>query len=636
VCFEGYMGGDCSLQSCPFGLAWVDYATGNDIAHNPAECSNMGACDRSSGVCECRTGWDGTACDRLRCPSQCNLRGKCLSLLYYAQTKDPGLDMDVFPGPPDEINKVYTYTTNWDTEKIYGCSCDSAFYGPDCSLQYCPSGDDPRTLGQFNEKQKGICKAGGGTFTLTFRGQTTKPIPYNADSSTLKSALEELTTITRVKITFFNDAACNAQKGEWTVEFEQEFGDVPMIVANGEDLFFSDGSISTEIAMSEMIRGDKENLECSGRGICDVTTGFCTCSTNYKTSNGENLIGTRGDCGHVYQSVSACPGLISCSGHGECSGPSEYKCGCSAGWRGADCSERECPRAVSWFDRPSANEELHIKEYTECGNMGLCDRTTGKCTCFDGFTGGACDRLSCPGSPTCSGHGECYSMYDLAKRATINGVIQDYTYGDTPNNPLTWDAEMIMGCVCNEGYHGYDCSLMSCPTGDNPDSRLQQDETQVLTCIDGDATGTVTFRYKEVLSEPVDVSAMSHTLQAALEAMPNIRRVHVFQTNATKEETHEEVMCSPSGSSVGVTFLTEHGDLPLLEVAATTGGASMTITESIKGTKENAVCSDRGICDESTGLCTCFPGYAGSDGMGGPGIINDCGHVEKIITSMDA
>ena len=136
ACFDGFTGGDCSLFTCPYGDAWVDYPTGIDDAHNPAECSNMGLCDRTTGLCTCRLGFSGKACERLVCPgagSECNGVGKCQSMLYYALTKDPGI------GP------VYTYNNTWDAEKIYGCNCDEHYYGPDCSKQNCPMGDDPLT-----------------------------------------------------------------------------------------------------------------------------------------------------------------------------------------------------------------------------------------------------------------------------------------------------------------------------------------------------------------------------------------------------------------------------------------------------------------------------------------------------------
>ena len=51
-------------------------------------------------------------------------------------------------------------TTTWDENKIYGCVCDSSwtvglssgatqqaeYFGPDCSMRRCPSGDDPRSI----------------------------------------------------------------------------------------------------------------------------------------------------------------------------------------------------------------------------------------------------------------------------------------------------------------------------------------------------------------------------------------------------------------------------------------------------------------------------------------------------------
>lgn len=44
------------------------------------------------------------------------------------------------------------------------------------------------------------------------------------------------------------------------------------------------------------VKGSTENLECSGRGICDYSSGACTCFGGYGSSDGEYGEGTRGDC----------------------------------------------------------------------------------------------------------------------------------------------------------------------------------------------------------------------------------------------------------------------------------------------------------------------------------------------------
>ena len=60
---------------------------------------------------------------------------------------------------------------------------------------------------------------------------------------------------------------------------------------------------------------------------------------------------------------------------------------------------------------------------------------------------------------------------ELATYTNDNGVPKSATYGtQVPNDPLTWDARMIKGCVCNDGWSGIDCAMRDCPSGDNPDT----------------------------------------------------------------------------------------------------------------------------------------------------------------------
>ena len=90
------------------------------------------------------------------------------------------------------------------------------------------------------------------------------------------------------------------------------------------------------------------------------------------------------------------------------------------------------------------------KTEQECCNRGRCIRTTGLCTCDDGFlssdgTGtnvagdnGDCGRTAgisaCPGDAPCSGHGTC-------------------------------SGSPTYQCTCWNGFTGSDCSLRKCPEG---------------------------------------------------------------------------------------------------------------------------------------------------------------------------
>ena len=120
-----WQGADCSLRTCPKGNAWVDVATAANSAHASVECSNMGLCDRETGVCGCFPGYEGKACDRSLCPNDCSGRGVCL-------------DQD-----SHRVKSAVTGTYGaWDGTKAQGCYCDVGFRGSDCSLMECPSGAD--------------------------------------------------------------------------------------------------------------------------------------------------------------------------------------------------------------------------------------------------------------------------------------------------------------------------------------------------------------------------------------------------------------------------------------------------------------------------------------------------------------
>ena len=167
-----------------------------------------------------------------------------------------------------------------------------------------------------------------------------------------------------------------------------------------------------------------------------------------------------------------------CSGHGDCSS-ADNRCKCwkadprtNTFWIGGDCSLRECPRGPAWVDVAIGVDNAH--NVAECSNKGNCDYTTGHCTCELNFEGVSCNRMTC--ELDCNGHGACRSMKFHSEAQTPANGKTFYSYTNV------WDADMIYGCACDEGYTGHDCSIRLCPTGDDPMTSGQVDEVQIVSC----------------------------------------------------------------------------------------------------------------------------------------------------------
>ena len=136
---------------------------------------------------------------------------------------------------------------------------------------------------------------------------------------------------------------------------------------------------------------------------------------------------------------------------------------------GGDCSDRKCPYEISWVSSPDSSGYVHT--YAECSGRGICDRSSGTCDCFDGYTGKGCAYTTCPND--CSGHGTCEFIEEL----TVGAAPGDY-YGTiftgfhTKSPSLSfvselWDYGKSRACVCDPMYTEVDCSRKMCPKGND-------------------------------------------------------------------------------------------------------------------------------------------------------------------------
>jgi len=316
---------------------------------------------------------------------------------------------------------------------------------------------------------------------------------------------------------------------------------------------------------------------------------------------------------------------------------------------------------VAGSDYVARSNEGHF--YVECSNKGFCDRTSGLCECFEGYEGSSCQRTTCPND--CSGHGICRTVDEIAAGALNKKLVNrehDYELWSGVETAFTynlWDGDKNQACVCDYGYSGFDCSLRECPRGDDPMTHRAKDcagyactnERQLLNIDMSDAStdesmyfslnftdwagqtwvtnqiqigkpgqdaSSTTFQSHSGAFDKVIVSAATAAtvLEAELEGIPN----GVFENvkvEAAIDATNTDLYL------VTFTFFDNSGALPLLVAyvhegtePATPSGltlADITITRDRAGNKEEATCSNRGICDYETGICKCFRGYYDDD-----------------------
>ena len=262
-----------------------------------------------------------------------------------------------------------------------------------------------------------------------------------------------------------------------------------------------------------------------------------------------------------------------CNGHGKCT--SYDMCICNRNWQANDCSERVCQYGLAHVDTPKGDldmdgsvtsppnivaensfkypygttEKFPLMEdsdlniltntahyYMECSNKGTCDRSTGECACYDGYDGASCQRASCPGYPaSCSGHGVCRTISQLAA-------------ADDGNIYKLWDKDSTMGCKCDAGYYGPDCSLRRCKSGIDPlylddastvkysifDFATVTTKTEALgnsapiftDGLSASGKGYWAIRFYDIYGEdwltaPIVAGASCATVIKALEAIPN-------------------------------------------------------------------------------------------------------------------
>jgi len=299
-------------------------------------------------------------------------------------------------------------------------------------------------------------------------------------------------------------------------------------------------------------------------------------------------------------------------------------------WTGADCSRRTCPRDISWTGvGPNVATKSHTCSHAtevECSDQGLCDRATGLCECFPGFTGSACQRTACPDD--CSGHGTCRSNRDFAYDFGVAKSHQLLQHVDTDrmfkeNYVATytdaWDTDKMYGCLCDRGYRGANCALVECPSSNDPlDDKCSTEEDKYTVenfqVQKFAATGSLGWReaYVDSTSGEQIPDKCSTPANLADATGNSCRNTAGPVAGATCKFTPAVVAVPEKNIASEEARCEQQGDWALYAPGDKNSHFYNGKVYACFGAMSGMDCSGRGICDYSTGQCACFSGYSGT------------------------
>jgi len=342
----------------------------------------------------------------------------------------------------------------------------------------------------------------------------------------------------------------------------------------------------------------------------------------------------------------ACP--HKCSGHGTCT--VNDVCECYQNWQtgdeaGGDCSQQTCPFDIAWADVPLAEDTAH--GYAECSAKGVCNRKTGLCKCFDGYTGTACQRTTCPND--CSGHGTCEYIYDMfpsGYEGSPSNTDQNFN-NDFEHNLLgtLWDAKKSRMCKCDPKWTDVDCSRRMCPKGDDPldrkaEGNCEDDESvtnwdfnddqvqKVCFFVPNDDTNTIALMYTDLYgnkytTKALAIDAEANVVENALKSLPDhaLEDVIVSVASCTGGS-----LAVKKGWEVTFTGSQVSGKQPLLDVLddpcsdgcqpkrdGIPAAGYYIVSETREADSQAFECGRRGKCDYDSGVCECFSGFTDED-----------------------
>ncbi|KAF1792292.1 EGF-like, conserved site [Phytophthora cactorum] len=250
---------------------------------------------------------------------------------------------------------------------------------------------------------------------------------------------------------------------------------------------------------------------------------------------------------------------------------------------------RKCPTGVAWTDKAKTANVAHAM--VECSNRGVCD----------------------------------YSKYGPDSLPSVAGDGVGPVYSN-------WEKDSMSSCMCDMGYTGPDCSQLMCAKNDDPLTTGQGYRT-IQIQVDADASTNIAlagsvrvhFLGDVAVFSAVAVADAAHE-QACAQAFQSMRTVltatctitsvnpvtaAAIYTVAFKEWVHlggENNLLYHDGNPPLSSFTCDLTKVTSLN-SPTCAVTDVTATNVI----EHVYCSNRGLCDFTTGECMCYADFKGLD-----------------------
>jgi hypothetical protein len=534
--------------------------------HFDMVCSNAGLCDEATGTCMCFEGFEGSACQRSTCPggNDCNGHGTCMTINQHLTATGSSVTYDL-----------------WDGDMLRACKCDPGYEGIDCMSRICPSGDDPLTTAhQIDETQVVEIKSTAtavsgnglfGTFTLTYKnkiGQEFTTSPINArEYDPTDSDVSDLVTATKTALEA-----------------------LPNGVVSG---------VSVTAGFCEKTIGGAIDVKASGTAPADGTTIVGTAPTS-----GFFRCPSMSGCGNTV--IDATDGTNFDQNGDTCTVTTGETTGCTA------IANPHCIR-------------LKIK-FTGSENAGdLNSLTVDHSSVTFGANSGAAltNAASNSASAITSSVGDSFVLNSDGNHGFVKGnvaasLVQTVGDGRIAGTTITFGASDTgaTGIVIPAGAQ----VQLYCQTASGGTWYNMGKYEMGTTCThSGSGTCTLASTFNDPAARCSTSSGSADVaggIKVQLLTDYIVTNVDYDNVGLATEEVGLEFNSNHYKSTVSsvVAYASGTGYILLTEspagITAADSSSAYALTAKAAGTKENEVCSGRGKCDSTSGLCQCFKGFS--------------------------